>query len=462
MFWEAIKRFYARLDTVPKVAFVFLGCGLARAWLWWILSLVSYSEAFPSFTDNEGHFLFDLGEIIGFFLLSFLAYRLSPFFKRSPFAVLALALTLFAGIGTFVAIANPITGTLAIMLIVGGGIGYAFLFLLWLELFGCLTGRSMLIAWTGSYFVALAIWGLNQVIDPAVSEILMCALPLVSLLMLFRGFYSIPSASLPSPMKHKPSIPWKLIIVLSAFALAFGIGDVATGQNMFTWVSKVGMGIPELLVLLCVLFLYKRFSFKYLITVAAPFIVAGLIGAFFVEGQAVPSFILMNASSEIYLILVYAIACIMGHKLGSSSVYLAGLFAGLYKVFLQIGKMLGLVVTEQVHNTAISVPILALIMVITTIVATIILIQDRNIVDKFSWKEQSADPQNATCTRISEEYRLTPKEASILLLLAKKQDTAQIAEDLFLAQSTVRVHISSIYKKFDIHSRKELDKLLSE
>lgn len=97
MFWEAIKKLYARLDTIPKASFAFLGCGLARAWLWWVLSLVSYSEAFPSYTEHQGHLLFDLGEIIGFFLLSFLAYRFSPFFKRSSIAVAALALTLLGG-----------------------------------------------------------------------------------------------------------------------------------------------------------------------------------------------------------------------------------------------------------------------------------------------------------------------------------------------------------------------------
>ena len=461
MFWDTIKHFYARLGAIPKVSFAFLGCGLARAWLWWILSLVSYSEAFPSYTGSQGHLLFDLGEVIGFFLLSFLAYRFSPFFKRSPAAVLALALTLFGGFGTVFAVGSPVVGVYAAFLIIGGGVGYALLFLLWLELYGCLTARNMLIAWTGSYFIALAIWGLHQVTEAGAIEAIMCLLPLMSMFMLFKGFYSLPAASLPAKMSHKPSIPWKLIIVLSAFALAFGIGDAAPGQNMFTWISKVGMGIPELLVLLCVLFFSKRFSFRYLVTVASLFIVAGLIGAFFVEGQAVPSFVLMNASSEIYLIMVYAIACIMAHQLGSSAVYLAGLFAGLYKVFLQIGKTLGLVVVEQVHNTAISVPVLALIMVLVTIAATIILVQDRSIVDKFSWKEQSVDPKNASCAKITEEHRLTPKEASVLLLLAKGQDTAQIAEELFLAQSTVRVHTSSIYKKLDIHSRKELDKLLN-
>ena len=248
----------------------------------------------------------------------------------------------------------------------------------------------MLIAWTGSYFLALLIWGLDQISLPGSLDIVWCLLPAASLFLLFKGFCLVSPQSLPVPMEHRPSVPWKLIVVLSAFALAFGLGDAVTGQNMFTWVSKVGMGIPELLVLLSVVFLYRQFSFRHLVTVAAPLVVAGLVGAFFVGQQAIPSFILMNAGSETYLILVYAVACITARKLGTSAVYLGGLFAGFYKVFLQVGKGAGLTVIGQVHDVALSTPILALAMVTMTIVASIALVQDRSIVDKFSWKEQSA------------------------------------------------------------------------
>lgn len=460
MFWDAVKALFARLDTVPKVAVAFLGCGLARAWLWWMLSLVCYSDAYPAYTKHQGHLLFDLGEVLGFLLLFALARRFSPFFKRPSVSAVALLLTIGTSALTLCAPALPLTDGCAMAIIVLGGVGYAFLFLLWLELYGCLTARSMLIAWTGSYFVALLIWGLDQVVAPGALDVVLCLLPAGSLLMLFKGFCLIPAPGLPAVMTHWPAIPWKLIGALSAFALAFGIGDAVTGQNMFTWVSKVGMGVPELLVLLSALFFYRRFSFRYLVTVAAPFVVAGLVGAFFVEQLGISSFILVNAGSEIYLILVYAIACITAYKLNISAVYLAGLFAGLYKVFLQIGKGLGFVVAGQLHDSAASTPALALIMVVAVIIASIVLIQDRNVVDKFSWREQNVDPRNAACAHIAEEHHLTPKEGQVFLMLAQKRDTAQIAEELFLAQSTVRVHTSSIYKKLGVHSRKELDKLI--
>ncbi len=332
--------------------------------------------------------------------------------------------------------------------------------MLWLELYGCLTARNMLIAWTGSYFVALAIWALERTALTGTLEAILCVLPIISVFLLFKAYISLPATDHPVKMSHAPSIPWKLVIVLATFAFAFGISDVVTGQNMFTWVSKVGMGISELIVLLCVLFFYKNFSFKFLVALASSFIAAGLIGAFFLEDQAVPSFILANASSEIYLILVYAIACIVARQLRTSAAYLGGLFAGIYKVFLQLGKSSALFAVDQLGYSDTTISILAIVMVIITIVATLLLIQDGDIVEKRSWEEHRIDPNNAVCVDITEEYKLTPKEASILLMLAKKQDTAQIAEELFLSQSTVRAHTSNIYKKLDIHSRKELDELI--
>lgn len=212
MFWEAVRRFYASLNAIPKVSFALLGCGLARAWLWWMLSLVSYSDAFPAFSSHEGHFLFDLGEIIGFFLLPLLAHRFSPFFKRGVLVAAALALTLCCTAGTLIALTFPATGPYALLLIVGAGLGYAFLFLLWLELYGCLTARPMLIAWTGSYFLALLIWGLDQISLPGSLDIVWCLLPAASLFLLFKGFCLVSPLpgwedSAPHRTSREPSSP---------------------------------------------------------------------------------------------------------------------------------------------------------------------------------------------------------------------------------------------------------------
>lgn len=64
------------------------------------------------------------------------------------------------------------------------------------------------------------------------------------------------------------------------------------------------------------------------------------------------------------------------------------------------------------------------------------------------------------CAQLAEEYSLTAREAEILLLLARGHTSNYVAEELTVAESTVRSHRKNIYRKLDVSSREELFKLL--
>lgn len=460
MYWNEIKRFFEKLETFPKIAFVFFGCGFARAWLWWALSTIYHSPTFPGIDAQTGHLIFDLGEVVGFLGLSFLAFKASPFYKRpSVLAMATVSMIMCSGL-ILVARGTDVPSSFAIAIVFLGGFGYALMLLLWLELFGCLTTKNMILAWTGSFFVGLLTWTLFEASQTDFYYYIMSLLPLMCCLMLLRGFWKLPEKVLPEKMRQRPVVPWKLAIVLSMFALAFGIGDVITGMNMFSSASRMGMALPELLVLVGVVFFSKRFTLRHLISAASLFIVAGLVFAFFFESSGIAPFVLLNMSSEIYLILSYTIACAIGHQTRSSAIFLCGLFAGLYKIFLQIGKATSLFLIDSVHADSLVLPLLGAVIILITVASSIALIQDQSLIEKISWKQQSDSLETIGYARIVEDHKLTPKESSVLLMLSQGLDSSEIAEELFLAPSTVRVHISSIYKKLDVHSRKELQNIL--
>lgn len=55
----------------------------------------------------------------------------------------------------------------------------------------------------------------------------------------------------------------------------------------------------------------------------------------------------------------------------------------------------------------------------------------------------------------AEEVQLTKREKEILTLLAKGFDNGKIADNLGLAEQTIRNYVSTIYEKVDVHTRAE-------
>ena len=53
-------------------------------------------------------------------------------------------------------------------------------------------------------------------------------------------------------------------------------------------------------------------------------------------------------------------------------------------------------------------------------------------------------------------YDLTPRESEILFYLAKGRNAKHIADQLYVAERTVKTHTYHIYQKMGIHSQQEL------
>lgn len=67
----------------------------------------------------------------------------------------------------------------------------------------------------------------------------------------------------------------------------------------------------------------------------------------------------------------------------------------------------------------------------------------------------------AAITRIQESFGLSRRETDTLRLAARSKSAKEIAENLFVAESTVNSHIKGIYRKCDVHSRQELIALVN-
>nr|WP_277926882.1 LuxR C-terminal-related transcriptional regulator [Adlercreutzia sp. JBNU-10] len=64
--------------------------------------------------------------------------------------------------------------------------------------------------------------------------------------------------------------------------------------------------------------------------------------------------------------------------------------------------------------------------------------------------------------RAAQRYDLTPREGEILSYLARGRNAKYIADQLFVAERTVKTHTYHIYQKMDIHSQQELINIVEE
>ena len=66
------------------------------------------------------------------------------------------------------------------------------------------------------------------------------------------------------------------------------------------------------------------------------------------------------------------------------------------------------------------------------------------------------------CEAFADQNDLSPREREILMMLAKGHDTEFMQDKLFISKSTIKSHTYNIYKKVDVHSRKELINLIKD
>lgn len=67
----------------------------------------------------------------------------------------------------------------------------------------------------------------------------------------------------------------------------------------------------------------------------------------------------------------------------------------------------------------------------------------------------------ACCLDASKRYDLTQRETEVLLLLVNRYNASSIADLLIISEATAKTHMRKIYAKLDVHSQKDLIKLVT-
>ena len=91
--------------------------------------------------------------------------------------------------------------------------------------------------------------------------------------------------------------------------------------------------------------------------------------------------------------------------------------------------------------------------------------------ERFSNAETNQEPASPTvierpykrkCSFAAQKYDLTPREGEILFYLAKGRNAKYIADQLFVAERTIKTHTYHIYQKMGVHSQQDLINIVED
>ena len=459
-FCETAKRWTAFIEGIAFVGFSFMGFGLVRLWL---LNLtVTGLAGAGDFDFNSVFWLVLLATIAGLLLL---VRRIGSLHDSGPVFIGSVASTLA---GTVCLMVSAGLGSNVATCIIGdvlSAAGYTAMLMLWFELFGCISSGRMVLAYACSNILGAAIWQLLSSLSIVSAYVLLLVLPLLSAAALLSGFGK-PEAQREAALATTaedafPSLApfWRSAVWIGCFSLATGffLSYRTTLQVSLAYV------LTGLLVIIGAALFSKRFDFSILYRISLPFIIVGIIVAPFIGGESPLASLLVSVGKEAALTIALAIACNVAYRRRISAAYTAGIVYFANIAAMLVGKMLQTYMGPICEGLGVPESAIFIGICVLCVVAAALEFNENHFF--LHWEEtelptkRRQEKEELAERRIHELARsskLSPREEEIFSLMAQGRSYAEIADDLFISQNTVRVHANHIFSKIGAKDRESL------
>lgn len=233
------------------------------------------------------------------------------------------------------------------------------------------------------------------------------------------------------------------------------IQDSSSASMLIQLISGVGMLIAGNILYFSVAYLRDRVLVEFCTIVTVPMLLASLYLATIAQGtQLVLINLPLNIAYATLLFLVWMFPWTFSTGLHPAQVSL-GAFAA-----KRFGILLGplLMVTANAAQAGTQWLAFALLIVLVFLNIAYYLIAHSRRAEAAN-QDRAADQASSfdrVCTEIADEYGLTPTETEVFLLLSRGRTTRFIAQALSRSESTVKTHISHIYRKLNINTQQQL------
>lgn len=274
------------------------------------------------------------------------------------------------------------------------------------------------------------------------------------------------------PVVERWSFPVKPTLLMAVFAVTtLLVSNVAAPVQSFPVPRGTHSAIVAL-VLLLMARLWERFDIRVLSSLAAPFACVGLLGALSVfSAYPVPAPFAASMGYYCFSTFMCVLLFNIAFRFGANPLWLFG--------FSRAPRVAAAILVPLTVDGGFLVPaslatdVVLGIMVVILVGASSLLVTGRSFDTTWGIRPLGESEGDAVdhaaealsveerCDRAAWLYGLTKREEEVLALLARGMSTPEIERELHISNGTARNHIQHVYKKLDVHSRDEVERLLS-
>lgn len=449
----------------------FLGMGLLIAWLCCthvasIFPGTSFEPALRSAFDS-GMRIGDIGTFVVFALLAPRIGRLSGHGKLSWCAV-ALTSAGTALVGFFL-LPTGASESLITAISIVTGIGGAFLFCLWAEAY-CQMGptRTLMYGALSCMAAAVASFAIGTMEEPY-GVAATALLPLASLVCVKLSFRLLPTERAVVRGMRYP-IPWKLIVIMAIVGLlsSFSGTFLAPTQYVGAIHRIVATGAVGAVILVMAVARRDRFDARILAKVGLPVSIVAF--AIIPVAAADWGFVVSMLMRFAYVWFTFFVLLMLANISYRFEVPSLRTFA-IARASSEGALFVGLLARRALLETDLLADPLALVGfalggVVLILVCVVIWMSEKSV--NGDWGASGISLENKLhvpgpreqfmirCDEVAAQYELTARETEIMGLIAQRKSRAEIEQELFLSQNTVKTHVRHLYAKLGAHSKTDV------
>lgn len=271
------------------------------------------------------------------------------------------------------------------------------------------------------------------------------------------------AARFPMPLKLSVAIAVVNAFLTSSQAIMLSEPAASSAVQQAVGSQSAAVFVGLLLLVVGVLFFWKNSNLGFTYQPALPLMAGAAVMLSLLDGEGYLPFGVAGAAATVINVFCWGIYSDISGRYHLPAYLVTAWGRMLIGIGSVLGIAMGVVVSPLVGEESAQLNrILASVSLYAVMLFPLIALNSKEVID--GWGKMSAtlphqggaDDLLRNVSALAERSGLTEREEEVLALLARGRSLAYIGETLYISRNTVKVHVSNIYKKMDVHTRQEL------